>query len=472
MADTPKFDRINLINGYKVSDKAKLVNTNYNFSRSVTDEAIGTFYPYDIRSFNSTDIFLYDENSGYPLEPLPSGQIPQWSYSGTRRTPKSNLDIGPIHSGDGEHDITMLGKEIIYGIPYVTYSYRSGHIRSQAMLMLVHTMQSLNPYYSDFSQQHGFQWNLNFDPNVDYTLINDILYYPKKHFRLLAQYDENVDTITTYMPQPHKIGPYEYNSVANNGPIYSDNIIGVYCNENVPLYQDIPINLSNFDFNSALIANCRFGGWSSDFYKTNRNIRDYLNIHNVKHKTVNSNVDYYYTDDDTEMIIYQLNGITRTLRFNFKLLPTSAAVDNFYHEDALPITMSFNNIYEGYDCREFINAYSGFLYGDSAIWPAYNNHDNDFDLDSITYLPTIPVSDTSEMIYSDTYHCYYAPVDTAKCEEIMHILENICSTAVSEVLLVPAHKCPEYVNRPTDTVYTKNTTISMTTTQDTPKTFL
>lgn len=475
-----KINKIEINRAFKTSNKAKLINTEYNYTAVDNGvSVIGTYYPYSDKSLNSSNLFLYDVNSGqYPIPLLGEGEPMTDSYSGTLRVPPSNITErgnikGTSITTEGQ-DFTILGKEILYGIPYSSYEYDSATstIVEQNSLMLVHTMQSLTPYYYDFDHI-GVQWELNFDNSVDYSQVSDIVYYPKKHIWLADRFPGSGSGLPTNktnlaFPQYLICSPYEYNRDINGYYLYADPIHKpTFVTYSIPFYSDMPSHLSNYDFNGALIYSCR-----SETYTSNVNFQNHLLIHNVKTNYVNNNVNYHYTDAETQLVYYANGSSNSVLRFNFKLLPTTGASSPYgdypYNFNGAPITMNTTNYPRGYDCSEFIFAYEDFKNSGSTICPASRRHGNVYLGE--TFLPTIPVSSTSEMIYDSGY--YYAPIDEEKCDAIFKILENICSTAVSEVLLIPTSECPNYSTRPKDLYFTKNDTIiNRTETEQSPVDF-
>jgi len=471
---TTKIDKIEINRAFRTSNKAKQIDTDYEYTGLDNGFSVdGTFYPYSSKSFNGADTFLYNtEGSGYPLPILSEGDTMTPCYAGTRMVAPSNTTSGGQYKRYSDvltgkyQDITILGKEIMYGIPYTTYecydnvSDPNTTIHKVNYLMMVHTMQNVEHQYYSFDEfsNIGVQWNLNFDKDFDYSTIDSFLYYPKKHIWLeddylpADSYDYIVDVEKSYLcfPNFQQISPYEYPYDITGRNIYTPRSYGLgttdvrFC---IPFYTDMPSSLSQYDFSGALTYSC------DDLILTNTYYTDNLLIHDAKINNFNNAVSYYYTDMETQLVYHTdasgdwHNNIP--LRFNFKLLPTKSAAHSrqrLFIWKGAPFEANVTGYPYAYDCGEFISSYQSFIDSGNIIYPASIKYGDKYK--GRTFLPTIQINDISEMEVYDGH--YYAPIDTSKCDEIFRILENICSTAVNEIVLVPASNCPDYSNYPSD----------------------
>lgn len=487
----PKYDELRCNRGFRSSGKDKLILTNYN--NNYTDNgniATGTYYPYDESSFACSDWFRYKDdciNSNntnfYMGTGNPDSYICRPSSSGYYTDVIKLLGQNMVY--------TAIGNEMVYELYYDSYYVDSGNIFRQPMSLIIHTMQSFDPYYPDIHLAvQGAQHCLNYydGTNLNMPLTNtsnllDIKQLPKRHI-CITKYE--------YISSDCNLGyeSYTYSAYdARSTNIYNVGLIG-----NNDTYEKVPAlvwknTIEYFATYKQIYENLRtdlrnlpYIYYMSSATPIKQQYRKF-NIHNVKYKKLNDNVSYYYTDKDIELNTGYINSDNTDYtvhKFQTKILPTASAYYSNSNDPNCPAGAATLRTSDGvrkcFDLCEFLKSYSEFLKSGSIIYPAYKLYGKGFAYEFQTFLPTIRPNSLADTITDADYNNYrYVPIDTAKCMELLNVINNICSTASNEVLLVPLKEATDSksyysgYDAPDDTNYPKkDVTINRTSTQQSP----
>lgn len=477
----PKYDELRCNRGFRSSGKDKLILTNYN--NNYTDNgniATGTYYPYDESSFACSDWFRYKNDcmNGNTNHYMGTGNPNSYLCS-----PSSSGYIS-LNNALGNMVYTAIGNEMVYELYYDSYYVDSGNIFRQPMSLIIHTMQSFDPYYPDIHLAvQGAQHCLNYydGTNLNMPLTNpsnllDIKQLPKKHISITAgTYGSDYTLIYNLADysayDASSTGIYNVGLIGNNDTY--ENVSGLVWTDTIScfatykqVYENLSSDLRNLPYIYYL---------SYDTPIKNRNRK--FNIHNVKYKKLNNSVSYYYTDKDIELNTgYTNSDNTQYTKYKFqtKILPTAAAYYSRVQGSTVgaAVLKTADDSRKCFDVCEFLKSYSNFLTSGRIIYPASILYGNDFAKQ--TFLPTIRPNSLSDTVLYDDYN-RYVPIDTAKCMELLNVINNICSTASNEVLLVPLKEATDSTSyytsydAPDDTNYPKeDVTINRTSTQQSP----